>query len=507
MLQEYLNRVLHPFSNKPIAGLSPKPILKKPSAMDGSQRRRAPPSGYRHVHFEESPPPSSPRKEKEDPKRQKHGQGHKPTKLNRVMRCKTCGELYSDDWKCKCEGDRRARNLEASAERAKDRAQKTADEVKAHEREKRRRDQGEEKRPVYEETQEKSRGREGRERRRAERHRDGEGTGQKTQYQKANEQKRRQHRKEHEEPQAKRPASSGGGLPPKDQGPPDLYAILGISPSASQEEVQKAGKKKRIENHPDRYSGQNLFPQEVDKIIERSKLIGQAADVLCDPIARLKYDGELKSWRAKHRMADERERTPRGGSHYQCEKEFPPKTRAYHATENQRRSGYHEWSWTYDWATSRDEDPEDWLSDFENWLNGRGPHQNDNKFRPRPRTDSRPASPPPTSTRTANDRPPGPAASDSRTSTPQSSTRTNDDHGAPRPSQQSTSRNDRPKPRHGDFRDYSTDDESDTLPSFYTVHGFPAFGGPVPFRTSHGGYEFHGFEQNSSPKGDLQGYR
>ena len=505
MLQEHLDRILHPFSKKPIAGLSPKPILKKPSAMDGAQPRRAPPSGYRHVHFEEVS--SSVRKEKEDPKRQKHGHGHKPTKINRVMRCKTCGELYSDEWKCKCEGDRRARNLEASAERAKDRAQKAADEVKVHEREKRRaRNQEEEKKHAgHEEAHEKSRGREGRERRRAERHREEEKTEHKGRYEKAKEHKRSQHPKEHEEPRARRPTSSGSGHPPKDQGPPDLYAILDISPSATQEEVQKAGKRKRIENHPDRFSGRKLSPQEVDKIIERSKLIGQAADVLCDPTARVKYDGELRSWRAKHRMADERERTPRGGSHHQCEKESPPKTRAYQATENQRKSGYHEWSWTYDWATSPDEDPEDWLSDFQDWLNRRGPHKDDKQFRPR--TSSRPDPPSTTSTTDASDEPSGPTASDPRTSTPKGSTGTNDNHRAPKPFQQSPNRHNRAKPRYGDFRDYSTDDESDTLPSFYTVHGIPAFGGPVPFKTPRGDYEFHVFEQNSSPKGGPQGYR
>ena len=499
MLQGYLNRVLHPFSNKPIAGLSPRPVLKKPAAMDGSQPRRLPPSGYRHVHFEEeSPSLFSPWKEKEDPKRQKHGQGHKPTKINRVMRCKNCGELYSDDWKCKCEGDRRARNLEASAERAKERAQKAADEVKAHEREKRRaRDQEEEKHAGQEEAHHRSRIREGRERRRAERHREDENTERKRWNGSAKDYERNQRPQEHEQPRTKRPASSGSGPPPKDQGPPDLYAILGISPSATQEEVQKAAKKNRIENHPDRFSGQNLSPQEVDKIIERSKLIGQSADVLCDPIARLNYDDELKSWRAKHRMADERERRPRGGSHYQREKGSPPKTRAYHATEKRRRSGYYEWSWTYDWATGQDEDPEDWLSDFEVWLNGRGPHK-DNIYTPRPRNGPRPG---------ANDKTSGPTASEPRTWTPQSSTRTNDGHGAPRNFQQAPKQDDRAKPRHSDFRDYSTDDDSDTLASFYTVHGFPAFGGPVPFKTSRGGYEFHAFEQSYPSTGRPQGYR
>lgn len=70
----------------------------------------------------------------------------------------------------------------------------------------------------------------------------------------------------------------------------DYYALLGISRGATQAEVLKAAKKKRIETHPDRHSGQYISPLMFDAMVERAMLVGQAADVLGDSSKRLKYD-------------------------------------------------------------------------------------------------------------------------------------------------------------------------------------------------------------------------
>ena len=91
--------------------------------------------------------------------------------------------------------------------------------------------------------------------------------------------------------------------------PPDHYAILGISPTATDAEVLKAAKKKRIETHPDRFAGQALAPSEAEKMIEHSKNIGHAADILSDPDARSDYDREVARWKAKQTTEDARPAT------------------------------------------------------------------------------------------------------------------------------------------------------------------------------------------------------
>jgi len=71
----------------------------------------------------------------------------------------------------------------------------------------------------------------------------------------------------------------------------------------TQAELVKAARKKRVETHPDKFSGRNISPAEVDAIIETSKTVGHAADILCDPAARAKYDGEVAAWKQKQRAA------------------------------------------------------------------------------------------------------------------------------------------------------------------------------------------------------------
>lgn len=59
--------------------------------------------------------------------------------------------------------------------------------------------------------------------------------------------------------------------------------------------------------HPDKFSGRNLAPAEVDVIIEQSKTVGHAADILCDPVARLQYDEEVTAWKQQQKAAAVRE--------------------------------------------------------------------------------------------------------------------------------------------------------------------------------------------------------
>lgn len=73
----------------------------------------------------------------------------------------------------------------------------------------------------------------------------------------------------------------------------DHYSILAISPQASQEEMLKAAKAARINSHPDRLKRQEgLTDEQMLKIDLEAALVGQAADVLCNPGLRFKYDME-----------------------------------------------------------------------------------------------------------------------------------------------------------------------------------------------------------------------
>ncbi|KAL8634440.1 MAG: hypothetical protein Q9228_007965, partial [Teloschistes exilis] len=75
----------------------------------------------------------------------------------------------------------------------------------------------------------------------------------------------------------------------------DFYSLLGVSPSCSQAEIEKAAKKKRIEVHPDRLIKEGMTPQELQAIDEQAKMVGGAADTLSDPSKRRRYDAERSS--------------------------------------------------------------------------------------------------------------------------------------------------------------------------------------------------------------------
>ena len=80
--------------------------------------------------------------------------------------------------------------------------------------------------------------------------------------------------------------------------PLDHYAALRVSPTATEAEIVKAAKKRRIETHPDKYAGKSLTRKEIDAITYRAQCVGLAADILCDVTARSEYDRELARWKS-----------------------------------------------------------------------------------------------------------------------------------------------------------------------------------------------------------------
>lgn len=70
----------------------------------------------------------------------------------------------------------------------------------------------------------------------------------------------------------------------------DYYAILGVTPAASAEEITKAYKKLVARYHPDRHQGNELEGLAKEKMAQ----INEAYEVLSDPLKRRTYDGFLK---------------------------------------------------------------------------------------------------------------------------------------------------------------------------------------------------------------------
>lgn len=77
----------------------------------------------------------------------------------------------------------------------------------------------------------------------------------------------------------------------------DYYSLLGVPSNASHAAILKAAKKARIAAHPDRCSGRNLSPKELEQVIDHSKAVGLAADVLTDAEKRVRYDAKLRKER------------------------------------------------------------------------------------------------------------------------------------------------------------------------------------------------------------------
>ncbi|KAL8760980.1 MAG: hypothetical protein Q9184_002866 [Pyrenodesmia sp. 2 TL-2023] len=82
--------------------------------------------------------------------------------------------------------------------------------------------------------------------------------------------------------------------------PLNHYAILGLNRKASAKEVEVAGKNMRIQTHPDKLLKAGMSEEEMVKINARSARVGQAHELLKDPIQRSAYDGEVREWERKH---------------------------------------------------------------------------------------------------------------------------------------------------------------------------------------------------------------
>ena len=74
---------------------------------------------------------------------------------------------------------------------------------------------------------------------------------------------------------------------------PDHYATLGINAASSHEEVLKAAREMRVRTHPDRLKRQEGLTEEGKRRIDgMAAKVGEAADVLCDPEMRRRYDAK-----------------------------------------------------------------------------------------------------------------------------------------------------------------------------------------------------------------------
>ena len=88
----------------------------------------------------------------------------------------------------------------------------------------------------------------------------------------------------------KRPQSARIDTP----APPDHYAKLGVEKCASQAEILKTAKSMRIKVHPDRLKRhEGLTQADLDAIDEQAKKVGWAAVILCNMLAKAKYDREI----------------------------------------------------------------------------------------------------------------------------------------------------------------------------------------------------------------------
>ncbi|KAE8269364.1 hypothetical protein A4X09_0g2982 [Tilletia walkeri] len=74
---------------------------------------------------------------------------------------------------------------------------------------------------------------------------------------------------------------------------PDFYAVLGVSPTASTEEIRDAYKKQSLKCHPDRFP--NASAAERERHTARFQALADAYYVLSDPSRRQEYDAVRRS--------------------------------------------------------------------------------------------------------------------------------------------------------------------------------------------------------------------
>jgi len=83
---------------------------------------------------------------------------------------------------------------------------------------------------------------------------------------------------------------------------PDYYSLLGVTPSATQEDIRTAYKRESLKTHPDRQANAN--PEEKRRATEKFQAVADAYYVLSDPSRRRDYDHQYKSRSFNERTPD-----------------------------------------------------------------------------------------------------------------------------------------------------------------------------------------------------------
>jgi len=87
----------------------------------------------------------------------------------------------------------------------------------------------------------------------------------------------------------------------------DYYRVLGVSRTATQDDVKKAYRKLVLQHHPDRNPGNQ------EEAAKKTAEINEAYEVLGDPSRRKEYDGVKRPTKAKKRTTTRAARPAPGG--------------------------------------------------------------------------------------------------------------------------------------------------------------------------------------------------
>src|SRR5688572_20680958 len=92
----------------------------------------------------------------------------------------------------------------------------------------------------------------------------------------------------------------------------DYYKILGVSKSASADDIRKAFRKLAVKYHPDKNPGDKTAE-------EKFKEVSEANEVLSDPEKRKKYDEVGANWKHYEQMHRQQGRSQQGRNVYEGE--------------------------------------------------------------------------------------------------------------------------------------------------------------------------------------------